>query len=105
MQDAASLVNEAVLVGGQQADELALGDDDAQAPQQRQKSRHRGLCLMVLCEHEAAQFRSEVTIDAGRQRRRYHLAVRGQPAFAAGVHHIRTDHQILHYETRVALES
>jgi hypothetical protein len=34
MQDAASLVNEAVLAGGQQADELALGDDDAQAAQQ-----------------------------------------------------------------------
>jgi hypothetical protein len=60
---------------------------------------------MILGEHEAAQFRSEVTIDAGRQRRRHHLTIRGLPAFAAEVHHMRVDHQILHHVTRVALEA
>jgi hypothetical protein len=66
MQDIVSLINEAVLACGQQTDELALGDDDAQTAQQRQQPWHRGLRLMVLDEHEATQFRSKVTVNAGR---------------------------------------
>jgi hypothetical protein len=102
--DVASLVDKAVLVCGQQTDDLALGDDDAQAAQQRHQSWYRGLRLMILYEHEATQFRSEVTINAGRQRRRCHLTVRSLPAFAAEIHHLRADHQILHHVTCVAFE-
>jgi hypothetical protein len=60
---------------------------------------------MVLSEHEATQLRPKVTIDAGRQRRRHDLAVRSLPAFAAEIHDIRSDRQILHPETRVAFEA
>jgi hypothetical protein len=81
--DVASFVDKALLVCGQQTDELALGDDDAEAAQQRLQARNRGLRLIILSEHEAAQFRSEVTIDASRQRRRYHPC-RPAPAIVRG---------------------
>jgi hypothetical protein len=84
---------------------LALGDKDAEAAQQRHQSRHRGLRLMILSEHEAAQFWPEVTIDTGRQRRRHYGAIRRLPAFAAEIYDMCTDHQILHHEARVALEA
>jgi hypothetical protein len=38
----------------EQADHLALGNEDAERAQQRHQSRRRGLALMVLGEHEAA---------------------------------------------------
>jgi hypothetical protein len=60
---------------------------------------------MVLGEHEAVQFRAEVPIDAGRRRRRHHVAIRRLPTLAAEIHHMRADHQILHHETRVAFET
>src|SRR4030088_3031530 len=60
---------------------------------------------MLLWEHEAAQLRSEVTINAGRQRRRHHVAVRGQPALAAKTYDVRTDHQVLHDKTRIPFEA
>ena len=60
---------------------------------------------MVLGQHEAAQFRPEMADDAGRQRRRHHVAVRGLPALAAEIHDMRADHQILHHEIRVAFEA
>src|SRR6266481_8545894 len=101
----ASLGKEAVLARGQQADHMAFGDDDAETAQQRHQSRHRHLPLMVLGEHEAAQLRPEVTIDAGRQRRRHHVAIRRLPAFAAEIHDVRTDRQILHHEARTAFEA
>jgi len=101
----AGLGKEAVLARGQQADHMAFGDDDAETAQQRHQSRHRHLPLMVLGEHEAAQLRPEVTIDAGRQRRRHHVAIRRLPAFAAEIHDVRTDRQILHHEARVAFET
>jgi hypothetical protein len=104
-QHIASLGEEAVLALDQQADHLALGDEEAEAAQQRHQSRHRHLPLMVLGEHEAAQFRAEVPIDAGRQRRRHHVAIRRLPTLAAEIHHMRADHQILHHETRVAFET
>ena len=65
----------------------------------------RRLPLMILGEHEAAQFRPEVTIDTGRQRSRHHVAIRRLPAFAAEIHHMRTDHQILHHEAGVTFEA
>ena len=60
---------------------------------------------MILGEHEAAQLRAEMAIDASRQRRRHHLAVRGLPALALEIHDVRTDHQVLHHEAGVALEA
>src|SRR5271166_816728 len=58
---------------------------------------------MILGEHEAAQFRSEMTIDARRQGGRHRRAVRGLPAFPVG--DMRADHQILNQEARVAFET
>ena len=84
----ASLVEEAVLPLDQQAHDLALGDQNAECLQQRYQSRCRHLPLMVLGEHEAAQFRSEMTMNAGRQRRCHHLAIRGLPTLAAEVHDV-----------------
>src|ERR1700692_2310723 len=104
-QHIAGLIAEAVLAIDQQTHDLTLGDDDPEPAQQRHQTWHRRLPLMILGEHEAAQFRPEVTIDAGRQRRRHHAAIRRLPAFAAGIHNMRTDHQILHHEARVAFEA
>ena len=56
-QHVTGLTEEAILARDQQANHLALGDEDAEAVQQRHQSRHRHLPLMVLSEHEAAQFR------------------------------------------------
>src|ERR1017187_7623444 len=66
-QHGAGFVKEALLAGDQQANDLPLGDHDAESPQQRDQPRRRDLSLMILSEHEAAQFRSEMTIDARRQ--------------------------------------
>ena len=96
---------EAIMAVIEQTDHLALGDEDAERVQQRHQPRRRGLALMVLGEHEAAQFRPEVTIDAGRQRRRQHPALRGQPALAAEIDDMTTDHQVLHHEARRAFEA
>ena len=60
---------------------------------------------MILGEHEAAQFRSEMAIDARRQGSPHRLAVRGLPAFPAKVGDVRADHQILNQEARAALET
>jgi len=94
-----------VMAGGQEADQLALGDVNAKAAHQRQQPRHRGLSLMVLGEHETAQLRPEMAIEALRQRRRHDLAVRGQPALALELDNMRMDHQVLHHEAGVALEA
>ena len=104
-QHVTRLAEKSVLALDQQADDLAFGNDDAEAAQQRHQSRHRHLPLMVLGEHEAAQLRPEMTMNAGRQRRRHRVAVRGLPALAAEIHDMRADHQILHHEARVAFEA
>jgi hypothetical protein len=84
---------------------LSLGDQDAERPQQRQQPRHRDLPLMILGQHEAAQFWPKVSADASRQWRRHHLAVRPLPALAPEIHHMRTDHQVLHDKIRMAFET
>jgi hypothetical protein len=104
-QHGAGFVQETLLAGDQQADDLPLGDEDAEPSQHRDQSRRRDLSLMVLGEHEAAQFRSEMTIDARRQARHHRLAVRGPPAFPVKVGDMRADHQILREEARVAFET
>ena len=101
----ARLVAKAILAGGQQADHLALGNVDAERLQQCHQSRHRGLPLMILGEHEAPQLRPEMASDAGRQRCRRHLAVGGLPALALEIDDVRTQHQVLHHEAGVALEA
>src|SRR5436190_16124226 len=53
-------------------------------------------------QREMAQFRPEVTMNAGRQRRRNHLG--GLPMLAAAIHDIRMDHQILYRKARAALK-
>ncbi len=77
-------------------------------PMLRNSLTRRGTVIisaMILGEHEAAQLRPEVTSNAGRQRRRHHVTIRRLPAFAAEVHHVRTDHQILHHEAGVTFEA
>ena len=59
--------NNIVLTGDQQAHHLPLRDADADRPQLCHQSRHSHLALMILCQHETAQLRSEVTADAGWQ--------------------------------------
>jgi len=104
-QHGAGFVLETLLAGDQQANDLPLGDEDAEPSQQRDQSRRRDLSLMVLGEHEAAQFRSEMTIDAWRQGRHRRLAVRGPPAFPVKVGDKRADRQILNQEARIAFET
>ena len=104
-QHAAGFVQEALLAGDQQANDLPLGDEDAEPLQQRDQPRHRDLSLMILGEHEAAQLGSEMAIDAVRQSRHHGLAVRGLPAFPAEMGDMRADHQILHQEARIAFEA
>ena len=101
----ASLVQKAVLTVLQQTHELPLGNHDAECLQQPQQPRYRDLPLMVLSEHEAAQFRPEMPAEAGRQRRGQHFAVRLLPALALEIHHQRTDRQVLYDETRATLEA
>src|SRR5580704_12191776 len=95
----------AAMAGGQQADHLAFGNVDAQAAQQRHQPRHCGLSLMILGEHETAQLRPEMAIEAIRQRRRYDLAIGCQPALALKVDDVRMQHQLLNHKAGVALET
>ena len=60
---------------------------------------------MVLGEHEAFEFRSEVAGDASRQRRHDGLAGRRQPALAPIEHGVRLHDQVLDHELLVALET
>ena len=57
--------------------------------QQRHQPRHRGLSLMILGEHETAQLRPEMAVEALRQRRCHDLAVRRPPALASKVDDVR----------------
>ena len=84
---------------------MTLGDKDAEAAQQGHQPRHGHLPLMVLGEHETAQFRSEMPVDAGRKWGGDHVAIRRLPALTPEIHDMRTNHQILHHEARVALKA
>ena len=66
------LGEEPILSGDQQAHHLSLGDGDADRPQLRHQPRHRHLALMVLRQHETAQFWPEMPAHAGRQGRQHH---------------------------------
>ena len=66
------------------------------------KARHRGLSLMIVGEHETAQLRPEMAIEALWQRRRYDGAGQGQPALALKVNDMRVQHQLLNHKAGVA---
>ena len=87
---------EAVLTIDQQAHHLALGDADADRSQLRHQPLDCHLPLMVLQQHEAAQLRSEMPDNAGRQRCQHHMTVRRHPAFPAIADHLGVQHQVLH---------
>ena len=63
------------------------------------------LALMVLGQHEAAQFGPEMARHPRRQRGCNALPVRRHPAFPPQSQHMRAQHQILHHEVLVALEA
>jgi hypothetical protein len=84
---------------------VAFGNQDANRAQLRDHAGHRDLPLMVLRQHEAAQARSEMAPDLGRQRRRDGLPVRGAPALALEAHDLGPQHEILDEKARIALES
>jgi hypothetical protein len=52
----------------QQADNLPLGDEDAERLHHLHKSRHGHLPLVILHQNKATQFWSEVPLNAVRQR-------------------------------------
>jgi hypothetical protein len=104
-QHLARLVEEGVLARVQQADDLPLGDEDADRPELGHQARHGHLTLVVLGQHKAAQLGPEVAGDAGRHRRGDGPAVGGEPALAAEAHHVRAEHEVLDQEGLVALKA
>ncbi len=75
-QHLTALSEEVVLTIDQQAHHLALGDAEADRLQPRHQPLDCHLPLMVLQQHEAAQFRSEMPGNARRQRGQHHMTVR-----------------------------
>jgi len=72
----------------QQADNLPLGDEDAERLYHLHKSRHGHLPLVILRQNKPAQFRPEVSLDAVRQRSGQRGAIRSHPALAAKFHDV-----------------
>ena len=60
--------------------------------------------LVILNQDVAAQFRAEVAIDTGGERRDHALARGRQPALAAIADHMRSQDEILHHEVLVSFE-
>jgi hypothetical protein len=75
-QHLAGFVQEGAVARVQQADDLTLGNIDAERPELSDQTRHRHLALMILQEHQAAQFRPKVASDPSRHRRRDRPAIR-----------------------------
>lgn len=90
---------------GQQAPHLALRDDHAHAVQEGGDALGRDLPLMMLQPDETHQLGTEMTLQAGRQRRHDQLARRRQPAFPAIADHPRLQAQILNDEVVIAFEA
>ena len=65
---------------------------------------HRHLALVILHQHEAPQFGTEVAADAAGQRGDNHLAIGRQPALAPVMQRAGADRQVLHVIRLVALE-
>ena len=81
-QHITSLTEKSILTLDQQPHELALGDVDAEALQQGEQTRDRGMTLKVLRQHEPLQLGPEVGGDPGRQRRHDGRSIRQLPALA-----------------------
>ena len=77
----ASLTKPICLVD-QQALQQTLRDRYANRTQQRHQPRQCGLPLMILHQHEAAEFGTEMTIDPFWQRCQDGASIRRDPAFA-----------------------
>ena len=99
------LVDKAVLAGDQQAHDLPARNIHANGAQLCRQATHSHLALMVLVQHEAAQRRTEMTVQARRQRSGDGRSVRRQPPLTPIAHDVRAQHQILHHEVLVALET
>ena len=84
--------------------QLPLRDRHAHRSQQHQQPRQRRLALMVVHQHEAAQFGAEMPGDPRRQRRQDRHPVRRDPTLALVAGRAHRDHQILHQKRLVALE-
>jgi len=95
-----------LLAGDQEANNLSLGDENAEPPQQRDQPSHRDLPLMILGEHEAAQFGSEMTIDVPAAKGAITVRPSGVRQHARRKWgDVRADDQILHEETGIAFET
>src|SRR5208282_51710 len=89
----------------QQADQLPLRDRNPHRSQKRQQPGHRRLTLVVLHQHEAAQFRSEMAFDPLRQGSQHRPAVRHYPALAQVTGRLRRNHKILDQKRFVTFEN
>ena len=103
-QHLATFRQEVVLLIDQQAHDLPLGDAHPERQQQTDQPLHRHLSLVILHQHEAAQFRPEMAADARGQRRDDGFTRRRQPALATVAYHPRGEHQVLHLIRLIALE-
>ena len=83
---------ETLLAGDQQAHDLPLGDADTDGLQQRHQPLDRHLALMVLHQHEAAQFRAEMAAHAAGSGAKMARRL-ASPAFAAIAHRPRAQHE------------
>ena len=103
-QHVARFAKKPVLAGDQQAHDLALGNADADRVQLFHQPFHRHLALMVLHQHEAAQFRPEMAGHPCRQRRDHGDTLRRHPTLAPVADDLRPQHQLLHHEGLVSFE-
>ena len=103
LQDGILLGVESVLVRGEQGDDLALGDVDAQAGQLDPQALDRDLPLDVLHQDVAHHTRAEVARYLRRQRGDDLAPVRRQPALPSVTKDLRREHQVLDGATLVAL--
>ena len=104
-QNVTGFADEAFLFVGQQALHLAFRDGHADRLQQRHQPGQRRLPLMILHQHEAAEFGAEMAIDPLRQRGQDGASVRRDPAFALVKCGAGRNHQVLHQKRLVALEA
>ena len=103
-QHVARFVEKAVMAVDQQTHDLTLGDAEADRLQLFHQPLHRHLALVVLHQHEAAQFRAKMAGYPGRQRGNHGGALRCHPALAAVADHLRAQHQLLHHEGLITFE-
>jgi hypothetical protein len=94
---------EGVLVRGEQGDDLAFGDADAQSRQLDPQALGGDLPLDVLHQDVAHHARAEVARHLRRQRSDDLVPVRRQPALPPVADDLRGEHQVLDGVALVAL--